>query len=305
MTTPPAVQVLLKVRFAEVSRSALKELSFAFNGANVDRIATNPLNWAGSSNASDGIVTFLLGDKVLGQFIEGQINAQITKGTIRSLAEPNLLTLPGKEANFLAGGEFPYPTIQGGGAGNVANAVTIVFKEFGIKLKFTPTIMRNGSIRLKVAPEVSTLDFANGLSFQGYQIPLLLTRRAEGEVELAEGQYLAMAGLLDNRTLESVSKIPLLGDIPIIGELFKSRQKRQEQTELLVLISPQLVTGQAKAPEIPTGEPGTWDWSGWIKDDMKASPLRKSDGSWRDSLPTKCPVADPANPACGVAVPPK
>ena len=303
LSTPPAVQVLLKVRFAEVSRSALKELSFAFRGANVDRIPTNPLDWAGGSNSSDGIVNFLLGNPALGAFVEGEINAQITKGNIKALAEPNLLTLPGKEATFLAGGEFPYPVVQGGAtaAGGATGAVTIVFKEFGVKLVFTPTIMRNGGIRLKVAPEVSTLDFANGLQFQGYVIPTLLTRKAEAEVELMEGQYLALAGLLDSRTLESVSKIPLLGDIPIIGELFKSRQKRQEQTELLVLISPRLVRGQDKAPELPTREPATWDWSGWMRDSMMASPLRKPDGSWRDSLPVKCLVADPATPACGYA----
>lgn len=300
LSTPPAVQVLLKVRFAEVNRSALKELSFAFQGANVDRIPNNPMDYSGAVSGSDGVIQFLLGNKALGSFLEGKIKAQITKGTIKSLAEPNLLTLPGKEATFLAGGEFPYPTVQGGAAatGGTTGAVTIVFKEFGVKLKFTPTIMRNGGIRLKVAPEVSTLDFANGLQFQGYVIPTLLTRKAEAEVELGEGQYLAMAGLLDNRTLESVSKIPLLGDIPIIGELFKSRQKRQEQTELLVLISPQLVVGQNRAPAIPTGEPSTWDWSGWIRDSMAASPLRKPDGSWRDSLPVKCPVADPTKPAC-------
>jgi pilus assembly protein CpaC len=303
LSTPPAVQVLLKVRFAEVSRSALKELSFAFNGANVDRIPSNPMDWAGGANSSDGIVDFLLGNPTLGAFVEGQISAQITKGNIKSLAEPNLLTLPGKEATFLAGGEFPFPVVQGGatGGGGATGAVTIEFKEFGVKLTFTPTIMRNGGIRLKVAPEVSTLDFANGLQFQGYVIPLLLTRRAEAEVELMEGQYLALAGLLDQRTLESVSKIPLLGDIPIIGELFKSRQKRQEQTELLVLISPRLVRGQDKAPELPTREPGTWDWSGWMRDSLLASPLRKADGSWRDTLPVKCLVADPAKPACGSA----
>jgi pilus assembly protein CpaC len=303
LSTPPAVQVLLKVRFAEVSRSAVKELSFAFKGANVDRIPGNPMDWAGGSNSSDGIVQFLLGNPALGAFIEGEINAQITKGNIKSLAEPNLLTLPGKEATFLAGGEFPYPVVQGGagGAGGNAGAVTIEFKEFGVKLKFTPTIMRNGGIRLKVAPEVSTLDFANGLQFQGYVIPILLSRKAEAEVELMEGQYLALAGLLDSRTEEAVSKIPLLGDIPIIGELFKSRQKRQEQTELLVLITPQLVRGQDRAPALPTGETSTWDWSGWIRDSMLASPLRKSDGSWRDSLPVKCQVADPTKSACVAA----
>jgi pilus assembly protein CpaC len=197
LSTPPAVQVLLKVRFAEVSRSAVKELSFAFRGANVDRIPGNPMDWAGGSNSSDGIVQFLLGNPALGAFIEGEINAQITKGNIKSLAEPNLLTLPGKEATFLAGGEFPYPMVQGGaGAAGATGAVTIEFKEFGVKLKFTPTIMRNGGIRLKVAPEVSTLDFGNAVVLQGFRVPALATRRTETSVELRDGQTFAIAGML-------------------------------------------------------------------------------------------------------------
>ena len=130
------------------------------------------------------------------------------------------MTLPGKEASFLAGGELPYPSVQ---SGTSAGAVAIVFKEFGIRLKFTPNIARNGAIRLKVFPEVSTLDFANGLTIQGFQIPSLRTRRADTEVELREGQYLAIAGLMDNETTRNLTKIPLLGDIPILGELFKCR----------------------------------------------------------------------------------
>ena len=118
------------------------------------------------------------------------------------------MTLPGKEAYFLAGGEFPYPTVQGGSS---SGAVSIVFKEFGIRLKFTPNIARNGAIRLKVAPEVSSLDFANGLTIQGFQIPSLRTRRAETEVELREGQYLAIAGLMDNETTRNLTKIPIPG----------------------------------------------------------------------------------------------
>jgi hypothetical protein len=133
------------------------------------------------------------------------INASITKGILKSLAEPNLLTLPGKEASFLAGGEFPYPTVQSGssGAGVTANnAVTITFREFGIRLNFTPTIMQSGAIRLKVAPEVSALDFANGLTISGFEVPTILVRRASTEVELREGQYLALGRTdrqLDNR----------------------------------------------------------------------------------------------------------
>jgi len=134
--------------------------------------------------------------------------------------------------------------------------VSITFKEFGIKLRFTPNIARNGAIRLKVAPEVSSLDFANGLTIQGFQIPSLRTRRAETEVELREGQYLAIAGLMDNETTRNLTKIPFLGDIPILGELFKSRGIRDRRTELLVIVSPELVQATDVAPKVPTGEPG-------------------------------------------------
>jgi pilus assembly protein CpaC len=185
-----------------------------------------------------------------------------SKGLLKSLAEPNLITLPGKEASFLAGGEFPYPAVQGGGGGN---AVSIVFKEFGIRLKFTPTITRGGSIRLKVAPEVSALDFSNPLVFGGFTIPSILSRRTETEVEMKNGQYLAIAGLVDNTMTENATKIPILGDIPILGQFFRSKDARQRRSELLVLISPKLVLPSDTATALPTGEPGTWKWKGGLK----------------------------------------
>jgi Flp pilus assembly protein, secretin CpaC len=158
-----------------------------------------------------------------------------------------------------------------------------VFKEFGIKLKFLPTISRNGAIRLKLAPEVSSLDFANGLTIQGFQIPSLRTRRAETEVELREGQYLAIAGLLDNETTRNLTKIPFLGDIPILGELFKSRGIRDRRTELLVVVSPELVQAGETSPKVPTGEPGpppppgTWKREGFLKSppNSSANPLQQ------------------------------
>jgi pilus assembly protein CpaC len=190
---------------------------------------------------------------------------------LKSLAEPNLIALPGKEATFLAGGEFPYPAVQGSG-GN--NAVAIVFKEFGIRLKFTPTITRNGSIRLKVAPEVSALDFSNPLVFGGFTIPSLISRKTETEVEMRNGQYLAIAGLVDNRMTNNTTKIPFLGDIPILGQFFRSKDARQNRSELLVLVSPKLVLPSDTPALLPTGEPADWKWSGQMK-------LRSpSDTSW-------------------------
>jgi pilus assembly protein CpaC len=254
ISIPTAVQVLLQVRFAEVTRSALEEYSTALSTLNPHRLSDNG-DWSGSIN-SDGDVTFSLLNP--GASLDAVFRALKTRGDFKSLAEPNLLTLPGKEASFLAGGEFPYPTVQAGGGGATGNAVTIVFKEFGVRLRFTPVIMRNGNIRLQVAPEVSSLDFANALTFQGFVVPSLLTRRAETEVELQNGQHLAIAGLLDNSLIKNASKVPILGDLPILGQLFRSKSVRERRSELLVIVTPRLVGASDKRPPVPTGEVRTW-----------------------------------------------
>jgi pilus assembly protein CpaC len=275
LTTPEAVQVLLRVRFAEVNKSAIKEFRSQLATLNPHRLDDRG-DWAGSANTNqDG--TFSDGIVDLGLFnanasIELLIRVLTSKGLLRSLAEPNLIALPGREASFLAGGEFPYPAVQGGGANN---AVSIVFKEFGIRLKFTPTITRGGSIRLKVAPEVSALDFSNPLIFGGFTIPSLLTRRTETEVEMKNGQYLAIAGLVDNTMTDNSTKIPLLGDIPILGQFFRSKDARQRRTELLVLVSPKLVLPSDTPALLPTGEPANWKWTGQMK--MKGP----ADTAWR------------------------
>ena len=256
--TPPAVQVMLQVRFAEISRSIMKDWSSALSTLNPHELNDNG-DWFGETTP-EGQIGFLLDNGTAN--VQALIQAAKTRGDFRSLAEPNLMTLPGKEAYFLAGGEFPFPTLQAASAGNV---VTVVFKEFGIKLRFTPTILRSGAIRLKLAPEVSSLDFANGLVIGGFEIPTILTRRAETEVELREGQFLAIAGLLDNSLINNVTKIPILGDIPLLGELFKSRAIRQRKTELLVLITPRLVTATETPTPLPTGEPARdWRMDGFI-----------------------------------------
>jgi pilus assembly protein CpaC len=277
LTIPDATQVLLQVRFAEINRSATKEWRAGLRVINPQR-ASDAGDWLGGTGSArgpvnpanpiasrigdlaDGVVEFGLFSN--GSALEALIRALQSRGNFRSLAEPNIVALPGREASFLAGGEFPYPSIQGGG-GN--NAVAIVFKEFGIKLKFTPVIARNGSIRLKVAPEVSSLDFANALQFQGFTIPALLTRRAETEVEMRDGQHLSIAGLLDNSLIENTSKIPILGDLPILGQFFRSKDARQRRTELLVIVTPRLVQPTNVADPIPTEEPSTWQWDRYLK----------------------------------------
>jgi pilus assembly protein CpaC len=165
---------------------------------------------------------------------------------LQILAEPNVLAINGKQASFLAGGEFPFPVVQGGA--NVG-AVTIQFREFGVKLNFTPVITPRSTIRLHVSPEVSTLDFANGLVLQGFNIPAISTRRIQTDIELESGQSFAIGGLLDNRTVEIFSKVPGLGDIPILGKLFQSKSTNRNNTELLVMVTPELVR------PIPAGQP--------------------------------------------------
>ncbi|MBK5293915.1 MAG: hypothetical protein JJE04_19855 [Acidobacteriia bacterium] len=177
------------------------------------------------------------------------IRALEGKRLLQILAEPNLLTINGKSAAFLAGGEFPYPTLQGGGGG--LGAVTIQFREFGIRINFLPVMTPRGTIRLAVTPEVSALDYANGLTFQGFTIPGLNTRRVQTEVELEDGQSFAIGGLLDNRLTESLSKIPGLGDIPFFGKLFRNRTVNKNNTELLVLVTPEIIRPLPKDQALP------------------------------------------------------
>jgi len=238
--------VLLQVRFAEVDRRQLQELGvniFSTGAAgNVGTISTQQFGpTSGNTNVSDG--EFRLTD-LLNIFIfrpdlnlGATIRALQGRNLLEILAEPNVLALNGREASFLAGGEFPFPVVQGG----TNFAVTIQFREFGVRLTFTPNIMEDGKIRLKVAPEVSALDFANSVTLSGFTIPALSTRRAETEVELLDGQSFAIAGLIDNRMIENANKVPVLGDIPILGKLFQSRSLDRSTTELMVMVTPRVV----------------------------------------------------------------
>jgi pilus assembly protein CpaC len=254
LQTPARPQILLQVRFAEVSRSAIKRL-----GNNIiDVLNPDVLRSDGAIRGitdSDGVIQLSLINS--NAHFRAVIRALEESGDFKSLAEPNLLALDGQEASFLAGGEFPFPTVQGVARGD---AVTIEWREFGVRLNFTPTVTNMGNINLAIAPEVSSLDFAGGLVIAGFQIPTILTRRAATQVELREGQHLAIAGLLDRSMQENIRKLPYLGDIPVLGALFRTRSVRQEATELLVIVSPQIVVPVDEAPPLPTGEPETWEW---------------------------------------------
>jgi pilus assembly protein CpaC len=261
-------QVLLRVRFAEVSRSAMTELGAAlFTGPGgfhdyVARSTTQqfaaprfdpferfseqgPGNWGGGRDTvtatggqmefSDFLNLFVFNNKYN---IGTVVRALQERGLFQSLAEPNLVATNGKEASFLAGGEFPIPVVQGGAQGT---SVTIMFKEFGVRLSFTPTVLGGDLINLKVRPEVSALDFNNAITIEGFRVPALTSRRTETEVELRDGQTFAIAGLMNNTLQDAMRKIPGIGDIPILGWLFKSKAMQKAQTELVVMITPHIV----------------------------------------------------------------
>jgi pilus assembly protein CpaC len=258
LQTPAPSQILLHVRFAEVSRSALNSLgNQVIDVLNPHETSTDG-DWRGVTD-SDGVVELSLINST--SHLRAVIKALRETGDFKSLAEPTLLALDGEEASFLAGGEFPFPTVQGA---NQSNAVSIEWREFGVRLNFTPTVTNFGNIRLDIAPEVSSLDFSQGLSISGFEMPTILSRRAETQVELREGQSLAIAGLLDRSMQENIRKIPILGDIPILGALFKSKDERQQLTELLVIVSPEIVQPSDTPLAIPTGEPDTWDMEDWL-----------------------------------------
>jgi pilus assembly protein CpaC len=238
-------QVLLHVRFAEVSRNALTEVGAAFalhgfkDGRWFGRSTTQQFpapQWDkdGKLVFSDFLNLFLFDSK---EGITGVVRALQDKGLFQSLAEPNVVAESGKEASFLAGGEIPIPIAQ---PSNGTVALTVQYKEFGIRLNFTP-IVNGNRVHLKVRPEVSTLDYANAVTLQGFRIPAFTTRRTETEVELENGQTFSIAGLMNNTMNSSLQKIPGIGDIPILGLLFKSKAAQKGQTELVVMITPEIL----------------------------------------------------------------
>ena len=260
-------QVMLQVRFAEVNRRVLTEAGLGLFMTR-DRVLARSTTQQFAAptfegeNGKDKLVfsdflNLFFWDRKVG--VGGVLRALESTGAFQSLAEPNLIAYNGHEASFLAGGEFPVPVVSG-----LTGQVSIIFKEFGIRLNFMPTIAGD-AIRLKVRPEVSTLDFANGITLSGFRIPALTTRRAETVVELKDGQSFAIAGLLDNISQNDGAAVPIMSKLPIVGPLFKSRSKRAEQTELMVLITPRLVRAldPDEVPPLPTSaqpfikKPGT------------------------------------------------
>jgi pilus assembly protein CpaC len=260
VTVPPSPpQILLKVRFASVDRNASNQLGlnlFSTGATNtIGTVTTGQFSPptvslpSGSTSAVASIsnalnLFFFRPDLNLGATIE----ALETQGLVQILAEPNVLAEDGKQASFLAGGEYPYPVVQGTASG-VGGAVTIMFKEYGVRLNFIPTITPRGTVQLQVAPEVSSLDFTNAVTVAGFTVPAINVRRVKTEVELKEGQSFAIGGLLDNRETKTLSKIPFIGSVPVLGKFFQSVSKNRTNTELIVIVTPEIV------PPINVGQP--------------------------------------------------
>jgi len=262
-------QILIKVRFASVDRNRARQLGInlfnlglgnAVGGVTTTQFAPPAVGGGSSAGGGEGVsgvagsATFSNEFNLLAYFpglgVGADISALETKGVVQVLAEPNVLAANGKEASFLAGGEFPYPVAQGSTGG--LTTVTIEFKEYGVRLNFIPTITPRGTIRLQVAPEVSALDYTNEVNISGFEVPGLTSRRVNTEVELADGESFMIGGLLDKSTTDTFNKIPFIGDIPILGKLFQSEQKTKNDTELIVIVTPEIVSPLPANAALPT-----------------------------------------------------
>ena len=256
LTVEAAQQVMLEVRILEASRDSLKDFGINMSlqnnsgvifGSGLGLVGNNPPQSVLQVSTNVGPTS-----------IDLTLQALEEKGIIRTLARPNLAAISGEEASFLAGGEFPYPVPSG------KDNVTIEFKPFGVTLKFTPTVEDSGLIRLKVAPEVSALDPTNALRLGQYELPALTVRRAATTIELQNGESFAIAGMFQQDYVNAVRQIPWVGDVPVLGALFKSGRWRRSETELLILVTPRLTTAaQSRAltpnPEIARREPSAID----------------------------------------------
>ncbi len=250
-------QIMVEVRFLEASRSSLKDVGFNFN-------AQTPSNNFGLSSGT-GLAgaqppqsTLSFGGRIGTVSLNASLEALEQKGVIRTLAKPNLMAMSGEEASFLAGGEIPYPVPNG------LTGVTLDFREYGVKLKVTPTVEDNGQIRLKVAPEVSQLDQSTSVTIGGVTVPGILETNAATTVELHDGQSFAIAGLFQQQFNDTIHQIPGIGDLPVLGSLFRSANWQHQQTELIIIVTPHLTAPADSVESLPnplreTQEPNTID----------------------------------------------
>ena len=281
LTVEAAQQVMLEVRILEASRDSLKDFGVNLAVANNSGVVFGSGLGLVGNNPAQG--TLAISTNVGPTTIDVTLRALEEKGIIRTLARPNLAAISGEEATFLAGGEFPYPVPAGVGE------VTIEFKPFGVNLKFTPTVQDSGLIRLKVAPEVSALDPTNALKIGDYELPALTVRRASTTIELRNGESFAIAGMFQQDYVNAVRQLPWLGDIPVLGTLFKSGRWKRSETELLILVTPRLTTAAESRtltpnPMIAGSEPSAIDviFQSMVMDKPLTTPV----GATPPELPT-------------------
>ena len=236
-------QVMLEVRFVEASRNAIKELGLGLMVQQAGQFSF--FSGVGAMGGSPA-ATALLHDTLGPNSIDVRIEALEEKGVIRTLATPNLISMSGESASFLAGGEFPIPI--SGRNGEIA----IEFRQFGVGLSFTPTVLDDGVINLKVKPEVSQLDPTNSVRVGGVEVPSLTIRRADTTVELRNSQSFAIAGLLQNTQTNKSAQVPWLGDVPVLGTLFRSTRYNNKETELVIIVTPKLVKPASDISQLST-----------------------------------------------------
>ena len=277
VAAPRTPQVKLKVRVVEIDRSRAEQLGFNFFGNNGAHTFNSTTSQFGTVTASNSTTTstgtgstttsggaavssllelsqllnlFYFNSKLgVGVAVQALINDQI----LQILAEPTITTVSGEKASFLSGGSFPYPLIEPGIGG--VNTITVVFRDYGVKVDFLPTVQPDGTISIHVSPEVSALDYSNAVTIAGYTLPAISTRRADTHVNLRDGQSFVISGLLDNRTIDQMQKIPGIGDIPILGKLFQSKSTTRSVTELALIVTPTLIDPLSEDPKAPVMQP--------------------------------------------------
>lgn len=244
MTVAQSQQVLLEVRFVEASRTASRQLGIGWEAAGRSLLAVSGVGGLPTGDVPFGVL--------IGRLLDGGVEADVLiraleeRGLARRLAEPNLVALSGDTASFLAGGEFPFP-VQ-----STQDTVTIEFKRFGVGLAFTPTVLGDGIINLRIEPEVSQLDPTNAVRLSGVEVPALVVRRASTTVELRDGQSFAIAGLLQSVNTTSQRQLPWIGDVPVLGALFRSAAYRRQETDLAIIVTPRLVRPAAPGDPLRT-----------------------------------------------------
>jgi pilus assembly protein CpaC len=283
----------LKLRIVEVDRTRLEQLGINIFAGGRTAVGTSTGQFGSTATGSGSSLTV---SNPLDIFLyNAKLNVGLTvqdleqKQVLQVLAEPTLTTLSGLTARFLSGGEFPFPTVQGG-TGN-STAITIQFRPYGVKVEFTPTVNADGTIRLKLAPEVSTLDFTNAVTVSGFTIPAISTRRAETEVEIQDGQSFIVSGLLDHRTTEMMSKVPGISSVPILGQLFRSKNFNHSVVELVIIVTASVVDPLGPTPQAGPDEP-KFVVPNLDIDTFDASARGKSAADTAQPKPT----APPANP---------